>query len=90
MNEKFDSFIDFASSHEALWQSIQRASNDGLIIVDEENDAITATNRLLWVYPGIHEALNVIINQWVDKNMDTKTNFNNLIKDLEKVEEDND
>jgi primosomal protein N' (replication factor Y) len=61
-----------------------------LIIVDEENDAITATNRLLWVYPGIHEALNVIINQWVEKNMDTKTNFNNLIKNLEKVEEDND
>lgn len=47
-----------------LWAVIAKAAKEGLIFVDEENDAVTATNRLLITYPGLHEILQFITDQW--------------------------
>ncbi len=35
------------------------AEKDELILIDEENDAVTATNRLLWTNPCLHENIEV-------------------------------
>lgn len=50
-----------------LWLSILRAQKMGLIYVDEENDAVTATNRLLLTYPDLHEVLNMLSDSWMQQ-----------------------
>jgi hypothetical protein len=59
-------FIDYLKSKEpATWALIkQTAETSDLIVVDEGSDSVTASNRLLWTYPGIHQALSTIINAW--------------------------
>lgn len=47
-----------------LWQSLVSAQTRGLVFIDEENDSITATNRLLLTYPDLHEIINDLVNQW--------------------------
>ncbi|WP_320044650.1 hypothetical protein [uncultured Desulfobacter sp.] len=47
-----------------LWESLEHAATLGLIFIDEEHDAVTATNRLLLTYPDLHGALNQIIDHW--------------------------
>lgn len=71
-------------SHPQLWQTILKCADDGLMIIDEKNDAITATNRLLWTYPDLHEALSVLINQWTERELkETKEDvFKSLISNL--------
>jgi hypothetical protein len=74
----------------ALWEQIVTISKDGLIIVDEENDAVTATNRLLWTYPGIHDALATIVDQWSNKHSqkDSEENFKNIIQNIKENQND--
>ena len=50
--------------HPNLWESIRQAAKSGLILIDEQNDSITATNRLLFTYPDLHEAISTLINEW--------------------------
>lgn len=47
-----------------LWESLEHAATLGLIFIDEEHDAVTATNRLLLTYPDLHGVLNQIIDHW--------------------------
>ena len=64
-------YIDHLKKNEiSVWLSIKSAAEEGLIIIDEENDAITATNRLLLTYPGLHEILSYLNNEWVEKNIE--------------------
>ncbi len=55
-----------------LWQSIKSASEKGLIVIDEETDAITATNRLLLTYPDLHEVLAFLTNQWISASLESE------------------
>jgi hypothetical protein len=68
----------------ALWELIKLHSQSGLIVVDEENDAVSATNRLLWTYPGLHEALNTVINNWNFTSIEdtAKENFSDILQNL--------
>jgi hypothetical protein len=78
-------FIDTIKEDQpALWELIKLHSQSGLIVVDEENDAISATNRLLWTYPGLHEAINTIINSWNNLSLEKQAqeNFSNILKDV--------
>lgn len=71
-------------SHPQLWDSILQTSKSGLIIIDEENDSITATNRLLFTYPGLHEAISTLINEWETTQLkkDSKECFKQIISNL--------
>jgi hypothetical protein len=68
----------------ALWDSIVSNAKTGLIVIDEKNDAITATNRLLLTYPDLHLAISSLINSWNEQTLKqtSQTNFKELIKDL--------
>jgi len=48
----------------AIWQALQRAAAEGLVFIDSENDAISASNRLLLTYPDLHEVINMLCDQW--------------------------
>ena len=79
-------FIDSIKQEQpALWELIKLHSKSGLIVVDEENDAVSATNRLLWTYPGLHEALNTIINNWNNSSLEkmAKENFSQILKNID-------
>ena len=70
-------------NHPQMWQLIQQTAQDsGLIVVDEENDAITATNRLLWTNPVLHECLATLVDQWADQHAeaDAESAFRALIQ----------
>jgi hypothetical protein len=54
-----------------IWQSILSAENDGLIVIDEETDSVTATNRLLLTYPGLHDILNMLVEGWNQKKAES-------------------
>ena len=68
-----------------LWQSIEVNAKTGLIVIDEESDAITATNRLLLTYPDLHLTITSLINSWNDQNLkkNSEENFKNLIQNLQ-------
>ncbi len=62
-----NSFIESLKQDQPqLWENIVAASQEGLIVIDEENDAVTATNRLLLTYPGLHEVLAFLNDQWIE------------------------
>ncbi len=65
MNQPF-SFIDYLQSEQPdIWNSIKDAAAEGLILIDEDNDAVSATNRLLLTYPDLHAVLNLLVDSWV-------------------------
>ncbi|MGN7610979.1 hypothetical protein ACQZV8_02730 [Magnetococcales bacterium HHB-1] len=64
-------FIDHVkNNHPQMWALIHKtATESGLIIVDEENDAITASNRLLWTNPVLHECISTLVNEWANDHL---------------------
>lgn len=79
------SFLDNVKQNEPkLWEIIVNASKEGVILIDEQNDSIVPTNRLLWTYPDLHETLMVLINSWSEKNSNdlSKLIFNEILKEL--------
>lgn len=62
------SYINYLKLEQpGIWQSILRAADEGLIFVDEENDSVTATARLLLTYPDLHEVLNMLTENWLQE-----------------------
>ena len=76
-----DGFIKFIQEEQgAIWRIIQRTNKYGeLFHIDEENDAITPSNRLLLTDPSLHEVLCTIINEWAEFRLNKK----NLIKNFQ-------
>ena len=78
------SFIKYIrETQPLLWQSVKMAANEGLIVIDEKNDGICATNRLLVTYPGLHKVLQRIINSWAEDRFIPSfdvSQLNNLLK----------
>jgi hypothetical protein len=73
-------FIEFLKSqHPAIWASLQNAAVDGLVQIDEDADTVTATNRLLLTYPGLHEAIHGLINGWAENQLDASDTFSTLL-----------
>ncbi|MBF0444099.1 MAG: hypothetical protein HQL68_00810 [Magnetococcales bacterium] len=69
-------FINFVKNRRPeMWLLLEKARERGLIVVDEENDAITATNRLMWTNPVLHDCLATMVDQWVRANDDKVNNF---------------
>ena len=67
-----------------LWKMIHDTAQSGMIVIDEENDSVTATNRLLWTYPDLHLTISSLINSWNEKNLqvNSEQNFKELIKNM--------
>ena len=70
----------------AVWQLICSASEEGLINIDVDCDCVTATNRLLWSYPGLHEVLSHIINHWTENISTAQVDVSTILKECKKFE----
>ncbi len=64
----------------ATWALLKLAAVDGLVLIDEETDAITATNRLLLTYPGLHDTIATLIDAWAERSCDTSGHFSALLQ----------
>lgn len=87
-----DGFLENIKKTEPLlWQSIEKTSKEGLIFIDEQNDSITPTNRLLLTYPDLHETISVLINSWSEREEknNAKYIFNEIIKELKEEQKCN-
>lgn len=65
-----------------VWQLLQQAEQEGLIVIDESVDAMTPTNRLLWTYPGLHQVLIRIINELTENQ---NSDLNEITQLLQKT-----
>ncbi len=64
---KSQGFIDYIKiKTPSVWASLEYAAQEGLVYIDTDSDAVTASNRLLWTYPDLHEVLSTLINQWAE------------------------
>jgi hypothetical protein len=72
---------DIKKTQPELYASLKKYADDGLFVIDEQNDAITATNRLLFTYPDLHLALSTLINSWYDNHL--TQDISNIFKELE-------
>lgn len=68
-----------------VWNSLVQAAQEGLIVIDEELDSVTATNRLLLTYPDLHAVLCYLIDNWAvrEKESHGASSWEMLIKGLE-------
>lgn len=66
MNES-QGFIEYIKKKTpAVWTKLEYAAQEGLVYIDIDSDAVTASNRLLLTYPDLHEVLSTLINQWAE------------------------
>ena len=73
-------FFEYLQREErATWTLLKIVGKDGLVIINPETDAVTATNRLLLTYPGLHEILTTLINQWAEEQQNVSDAFRSLI-----------
>jgi hypothetical protein len=63
----------------ATWALLQDAASKGLVVIDEQTDSVTATNRLLLTYPGLHNILATISNAWAERAYDSSAHFARLL-----------
>lgn len=63
----------------ATWALLKLAAADGLVLIDEECDAVTATNRLLLTYPGLHDTISALIDSWAERSCNTSSQFSSLL-----------
>jgi hypothetical protein len=73
----------------ATWAMLELAALDGLVVIDEETDAVTATNRLLLTYPGLHDILATLTNAWAERACDPSAHVARLLR-VEPTEENRD
>jgi len=62
------------------WALLQQAAREGLVAIDEQTDALTATNRLLLTYPGLHDAIATLANAWAERSFDPSDHFARLVR----------
>lgn len=66
MNES-QGFIEYIKKKTpAVWDKLEYADQEGLVYIDVDSDAVTASNRLLLTYPDLHEVLSTLIDQWAE------------------------
>lgn|GEM_PF-2061955 len=56
----------YQKKNPAIWAKLEYAAQEGLVYIDVDSDAVTASNRLLLTYPDLHEVLSTLINQWAE------------------------
>ena len=80
------SFLKYLIEEQPVFlKSLALARRQGLIVVDEELDAVGASNRLLLTSDVLQEVLNEMVGDWMDFETGSAEHFARLI-----AEEDGD
>jgi len=81
-DHKFTSYLQ--DNQPKVWASLVHAAEEGLVVINEELDSVTATNRLLLTYPDLHAMLCFLVDNWAvrEKEVHGKSSWGQLIKGL--------
>ena len=75
-----DNFLAYIrAEHPAIWTSLTSASLEGLVQIDEDAGTVTAANRLLLTYPGLHDSIHALMNGWAENKLDAGKTFSDLL-----------
>jgi hypothetical protein len=75
-------FIEYIKTKiPAVWDSLEHAAQEGLVYIDIDCDAVTASNRLLLTYPDLHEVLSTLINQWAESADSSRVSFQDILNE---------
>jgi len=88
MSGRFISYLQ--NKQKGIWQALRIAAADGLVVIDEKNDAVTATNRLLLTFPDLHAALQRLTDEWAERHVNVGALFHHLVNKKNQGEEDHD
>jgi hypothetical protein len=58
-----------------------------LLVVDEELDAVGASNRLLLTSTVLQDVLNEMVADWMDHEENSKANFESLVEALKEKQD---
>ena len=74
------SFLKYLIEEQPVFlKSLALARRQGLIVVDEELDAVAASNRLLLTSDVLQEVLNEMVGDWMDFETGSAEHFARLI-----------
>ncbi|BHH82242.1 hypothetical protein [Desulforhopalus sp. 52FAK] len=77
-----EGFIEYIKTKiPAVWDSLESAAQEGLVYIDLDCDAVTASNRLLLTYPDLHEVLSTLINQWAESADSTGFSLQDILNE---------
>ena len=79
---KRESFLQYLIDEQPVFlKSLALARRQGLIVVDEEFDAVGASNRLLLTSDVLQEVLNEMVGDWMDFETGSAEHFAKLISE---------
>ena len=78
---KRHTFLQYLIDEQPVFlKSLVMAKKQGLIVVDEELDAVGASNRLLLTSQVLQDNLNEIVGDWMDFETGSEEHFAALIR----------
>jgi len=78
---KRHAFLEYLIEEQPVFlKSLVMAKKQGLIVVDEELDAVGASNRLLLTSEVLQDNLNEIVGDWMDFETGSEEHFAALIR----------
>lgn len=82
------SFLEYLLAEEPVFlKTLAVARQQGLLVVDEELDAVGASNRLLLTSTVLQDVLNEMVADWMDHEENSKANFEELVKGLKEKQD---
>lgn len=61
----FLSYLQFEQRN--IWRSITRVDEEGLLFIDEENDAVKISDSLPQTYPELDHVIHLLVKMWNNK-----------------------
>tara|TARA_B100001287_G_C22520582_1_gene452531 strand:- start:180 stop:452 length:273 start_codon:yes stop_codon:yes gene_type:complete len=76
-----DSFLEYlAEKQPVFFKSLEMAQKQGLLLVDEEIDAVSASNRLLFTNDVLQQTLNLMVADWMDYETRSLEHFREIVR----------
>ena len=77
-----DSFLEYLSERQPVFKSLEMAQKQGLLIVDEDIDAVSASNRLLFTNDVLQQTLNLMVADWMDYETRSLEHFREIVRGI--------
>lgn len=76
-----DSFLEYlAEKQPVFFKSLEMAQKQGLLLVDEEIDAVSASNRLIFTNDVLQQTLNLMVADWMDYETRSLEHFREIVR----------
>lgn len=78
-----DSFLEYLVEKQPIFfKSLEMAQKQGLLVVDEDIDAVSASNRLLFTNDVLQQTLNLMVADWMDYETRSLEHFREIVRGI--------